>query len=318
MNWKQIGLGVFAVGIVTGTFAALRYGNRYLDHFEDTAPDETADGQFIETADGWRIHYTVQGEGSPVVLIHGFLDSHRTWRYNKDALAQKHRVYAIDVLGFGSSQRVRAPIYTLKQQSRFLHEFFESQNINRADVIGHSMGGALALQFAYDFPASVHQVVLIAPATYLYRRLPRYGFKRVPRRVSRGVLGIYEKIQGDTGNPLRYAYGDPSRVTDDARNIRTRMMRVRGQHDALISMSRCSPEADVPESLAQVTVPTLIIWGTKDRVVPVSDAARHIKDMPHARLEMIETAGHLPHEEEPATVNELVMSFLDSTPDQLG
>lgn len=311
MNWKRISLGMFAVGAVAGTFAALRYGNRFIDQFEDTSRDDIAEGEYFKTAAGWHIHYTVQGEGSPVVLIHGFLDSHKTWRRNVQVLAQTHRVYAIDVLGFGSSERVRDPIYTLRQQSGFLHEFFESQNIVQADVIGHSMGGALALQFAYDFPASVHKVVLIAPATYLYKRFPRNGLNHVPRHVSRGVLGLYEKMQGDRSNPVLFAYGDPDRITEDAKAIRNQMMRVQGQHDALISMSMSKREADVPRELGRVTAPTLVIWGNKDRVVPVSDAAKHLRELPNARLEIIESAGHLPHEEEPEIVNNLVLDFLD-------
>lgn len=314
MNWKRISLGMFAVGAVAGTFAALRYGNRFIDQFEDTSRDEIAEGEYCKTAAGWHIHYTVQGEGSPLVLIHGFLDSHKTWRRNVQVLAQNHRVYAIDVLGFGSSERVRDPIYTMKQQSGFLREFFESQNLEKADIIGHSMGGALALQFAYDFPDSVHKVVLIAPATYLYNRFPRNGLNRVPRHVSRGVLGIYEKMQGDRSNPVLYAYGDPERITEDAKDIRNQMMRVQGQHDALISMSMSKREADVPREMSRVTVPILVIWGKKDRVVPVSDAAKHVRDLPNARLEIIDSAGHLPHEEEPELVNHLITNFLDTNP----
>ncbi len=312
----KIGWGIAALGAVAGIYAALRYGNRFLDQFEDTAHDESAEGDFVKTAAGWRIHYTVQGEGSPVVMVHGFLDSLQTWRRNAHVLAENHRVYAIDVLGFGSSERVREPIYTLKNQAAFLQEFFDAQKIEKADVIGHSMGGALALQFAYDFPASVHKLVLIAPATYLLNALPRNGFKNMPRPISRGMLGIYEKMQGDRANPVRFAYGDPERITDDAVTHRNRMMRVRGQHDALISMSKSKRDANVPQELHTVQMPTLIVWGKKDRVVPASHAHKHFRDMPNARLEWIDDAGHLPHEENPEQVNELVLKFLSENGNQ--
>lgn len=310
-QWKKIGWGVVAAGAAAGVYAALRYGNRFLDKFEDTAHDEIAEGDFVKTAAGWRIHYTVQGEGTPVVMIHGFLDSHKTWRRNEHVLAHEHRVYTIDVLGFGSSDRVRDPIYTMKQQAAFLKEFFDAQKIEKADIIGHSMGGALALQFAYDFPDSVHKLVLIAPATYIYNALPRNGFRRVPRRITRGVLGIYEKMQGDRANPVRYAYGNPERITRDSIEIRNQMMRVRGQHDALIAMSKSKRDANVPQELHKVNVPTLIVCGRKDRVVPAQHAQNHLRELPNARLEWIESAGHLPHEEEPLVVNRLVKGFLD-------
>ena len=257
------------------------------------------------------MHYTVKGEGKPVVLIHGFMDSLQTWRRNADVLAQTHRVYAIDVLGFGSSDRVHAPIYTLKAQAQILSEFFAAQTIENADVVGHSMGGALALQLAYDFPELVHKLVLIAPATYLYAAFPRHGLKPVPRHVSRGVLGLYEKIQGERGNPVRIAYGDPNRITQDSIELRTQMMRVRGTHDALISMSKSNRESDVPYRLKEVQVPTLIVWGKRDRVVPAMHAQWHYRELPNARLEWIDTAGHLPHEEEPEAVNKLLVEFLN-------
>lgn len=311
VTWKKIGWGMMAMGAAAGIYAALRYGNRFLDQFEDTLQDASAPGDFFKTSAGWRIHYTVRGEGSPVVMIHGFLDSLQTWRRNADVLARNHRVYAIDVLGFGSSDRVREPIYTLKQQAALLKEFFDAHQIEKADVIGHSMGGALALQYAYDFPDSVHKLVLIAPATYLYNAFPRNGFKAVPRPITRGVLGIYEKMQGDRANPVRLAYGDPELITEDSIQIRNRMMHVRGQHDALISMSKSKREANVPRELHKIDVPTLIVWGKKDRIVPASHATKHLRAMPNARLEWIESAGHLPHEENPKAVNELVENFLD-------
>ena len=314
---KTIGMGALALGAVAGVWAALRYGNQYLDEFENVQHHAHASGDYFTTAAGWHMHYTVQGQGTPVVLIHGFLDSLQTWRRNVNLLAQKHRVYASDVLGFGSSDRVHAHVYTLKQQSSVLGEFFAAQQIENAAVIGHSMGGALALQFAYDFPDLVHKLVLIAPATYLYAALPRYGLKPVPRQVSRGVLGLYQKITGDRGNPVRLAYGDPARITPDSIELRTRMMRVRGTHDALISMSKSAREADVPYRLKQVQVPTLIVWGKRDRIVPAMHARWHQRQLPNARLEWIETAGHLPHEEEPEAVNLLLSEFLDNESEPL-
>lgn len=299
-----------ALGAAAGVWAALRWGDDFLERFEDTSSDDLATGEYITTSGGWRLHFTVEGEGTPVVLIHGLMDSVHTWRRNVSALAATHRVYAIDVLGFGSSARVRAPIYGLKQQAAVLNEFFDAVGLTRATVIGHSLGGAQALQFAYDFPEKVHKLVLIAPATFLYARLAGRRLRPLPRRLTRGVLGLYYKLQGDSPNLLRYAYADASQITPEALGVRKRMMHVRGTHDTLISMSQSVREADVPRGLSDLHVRTLIIWGRHDRVVPVTHASRHQRALPNARLEWIETAGHLPHEEAPDAVNDLIRSFL--------
>ena len=310
MNRKWLGAGVIAAGAVAGVWAALDWGNRYLDAFETIPHDQDAPGNFVRVGDGWHIHYTVQGEGAPLVLIHGFMDSHQSWRRNVDFWAKSHRVYAIDALGFGASERVRAPIYTLKLQARVLSEFFQTLNIPSAAVIGHSMGGALACQFAYDFPDLVHKLVLIAPATYLYGSVPSDSLRPVPRRLTRGVLGIYEKFQGDSPTALNSAYGDPQRITQDARQFRNRMMHIHGTHDALISMSKSKREANVPEGLNQIKIPALIIWGDCDHILPPAHALLHRRDLPNARVEFVEGAGHIPHEEEPEYVNHLVENFL--------
>src|SRR5262245_15085521 len=133
-NWKQTALALGTAGAVVGILAALRWGNQYLDQFENLGQDELARGQFFTTAEGWRLHHTVAGEGAPVVMIHGFLDSLETWRRNMDALTANHRVYALDVLGFGSSDRVRDHVYTLRVQARVLDEFFRALGIEKAAV----------------------------------------------------------------------------------------------------------------------------------------------------------------------------------------
>lgn len=309
-NWWKISLGLGAVGAAVGIWAALRWGDEFLNRFEDTPHDTNAPGNFVTTSAGYRLHYTSAGQGSPIVLIHGFMDSHRTWRRNVDVLASAHRVYALDMLGFGSSERVRAPIYTLKQQAQALKSFFDALQIGPAVIIGHSLGGALALQFAYDFPDLVHKLVLVAPATYLYAALPRNGLRYIPRGVARGVLGLYQRWQGSRAATVRLAYGAAQRITQDSIGFRKQMLRTRGMHDALLFMIQSKREADVPRYLQQVTVPTLIIWGRRDRVLPGSHARRHAQALPNARLEWVETAGHLPHEEQPEQVNWLLQEFL--------
>jgi pimeloyl-ACP methyl ester carboxylesterase len=118
-------------------------------------------------------------------------------------------------------------------------------------------------------------------------------------------------MRGETPNPVLRAYGNRERITPDSIELRTRLMHTHGMHDALVAMTRSKREADVPRELRRVNVPTLIVMGKRDRLVPPRHGERHARELPNARLEWIETAGHLPHEEEPTAVNALVKQFLD-------
>jgi pimeloyl-ACP methyl ester carboxylesterase len=253
----------------------------------------------------------VQGSGEPVILIHGFMDSLHTWNRNAGAWSENHALYAVDMLGFGCSERVRAPIYSLKQQARVLEEFITGLGLERVCLIGHSMGGAVALQYAYDFPGRVHKLVLVAPATFIYSALPRRVLRRVPRSWLRGAVGLYNRVQGNGYLGLRYAYGDARRLGDQAVRVREHMHRVRGSADALVSMSGSRIECDVPKELCRVWAPTLLVWGDRDRIVPLAHAYRHMNELCNARLEIVRKAGHLPHEEDPETVNSMVGNFLN-------
>lgn len=303
-----LGISALSAAAVLG---ALWWGNRKLIKWESLEAEDYAEGQFCALPNGWRIHYTVRGEGEPVVLLHGFMDSIQSWRKNIGALAINHRVYAIDALGFGASERVVEPIYSLKRGASLLHQFFDTLSIPRATIIGHSMGGALALQFAYDFPARVHKLVLIAPATYYYANWPRRGFASIPRWLARGAMGLQTMAPPMFQTGMANAYGDAAMLDDESVSLRLRTRQVRGSADALLSMTISPRETDLPQGLSDINAPSLIVWGARDRVLPVADSRRHVEALPNAELRIVETAGHLPHEESPYQVNEWFAEFLN-------
>ena len=167
MKTARWALGLASLGVGAAVTGALIAGNRHLDRRQTCTPEEEAEGEFCTLSNGWRLHFVSRGQGSPVVLLHGFMDSLQGWRGNVGCLAQRHRVIALDTPGFGCSERVLQPIYSLKQQARVLGEFLDLLGIERAALVGHSLGGSLAAQFTYDFPERVDRLVLEDAAVYL-------------------------------------------------------------------------------------------------------------------------------------------------------
>jgi pimeloyl-ACP methyl ester carboxylesterase len=307
-----IALGA-AAGLATTTAALVLLGNKRLDKWETLTQDDAPGGDFVTLADGTRMHYLASGlsdQRSAVILIHGLMDSAEQWRANIDALAQTHRVWAIDLIGFGFSSRVTTPTYSMKMFARSVREFMDAQGIARASIVGHSLGGAIALEFAHDFPERVEKLVLIAPATYLLQFRPELKSARHLPAVPRALIGWTMTNRRARERALRDALGDPAHFDPEELARRTRPMRVRGTADALVAMLGSPHGSDLPRDLARVTAPTLIVWGEKDRAVPVRHGAYHARALPNAKLVTIENAGHIPQSEYPERVNALLGEFL--------
>lgn len=319
-----IALGA-AAGVMATTAALVSLGNRRVDKWETLTQEDARDGDFATLSDGTRMRYVARAPATPeqssavsrqrsaVILIHGLMDSAEQWRKNIDALAQTHRVWAIDLIGFGFSSRVTTPTYSMKMFARSLREFMDAQGIARASIVGHSLGGAVALEFAHDFPERVEKLALIAPATYLLQFRPELKMAKHLPFVPRALIGWTMTNRRARERALRDALGDPAHFDPEEWARRTRPMRVRGTADALVAMLGSPHGSDLPQDLGRVTAPTLIVWGDKDRAVPVRHGAYHARALPNAKLIVIENAGHIPQYEYPDQVNELLLRFLDQS-----
>ncbi len=313
---KILGVGL---GIAASMTAALIWREqRRTQRWENLDLADADAGDFVTLSDGAQLHYVRRDPATPptadtadVILIHGVLDSARNWLKNVDALAQTHRVWALDLVGFGYSTRVATPTYSLKQYARHLREFMDAHQITRAHLVGHSLGGAVALEFAHDFPARVARLIAIAPATFLLASLPPAlrWFARVPL-LPHAVIGYSLTNSHARMSAWRIALGDPNRIDPREAELRTRPLHLKGTTAALVAMLASPYHSDLPRELARVTAPTLIVWGDKDLAVPVAHAARHARVLPNAQVIILAGAGHIPQNECPAVVNRLMAEFL--------
>ncbi len=310
-NTVRAGLAVAALGASALAADYILASRRRLREWETLTCADAEEGGFVTLSDGAQMHYLTRGEsGDPVILIHGLMSSAYEWQKNIDALAQEHRVYAIDLIGFGFSSRVSEPCYSLRYFARAVREFMEAQGLARASLVGHSLGGAVALEFAYDYPAQTDRLVLLAPGIYLVKYVkPIHYAARFPY-LPRTVVSLVVCNPRAHRVSLRNALGGAGRIDEETLSFRVRATRVQGTLDALLAMATSPHASDLQVKLEDIQAPTLVIWGDQDLVVPLRHGKRLVRELSHAELIILEGAGHLPNEQFPEIVNRLMVDFI--------
>jgi pimeloyl-ACP methyl ester carboxylesterase len=219
---------------------------------------------------GLRTHYQTSGEGSAVILLHGGGNDWQEWEESFTVLARHFRVYALDLPGFGLSEPCSHPV-SPPWFSLFLRDFMDAAGITHAHVVGHSLGGAIALTFALDFPEKVYKMVLVDSAglgqVTLSGRLILFLIRAAKR-----ITGKEKDSNFRPGGPIR---------------------------DWLLA-----------DRLPELRPPVMIVWGERDRYYPPSLARLAQSLIPDCELHIFPGCGHAPHRERPDEFNELVCEFL--------
>lgn len=226
-----------------------------------------------------RIHYFDSGgDGPPLVMVHGVASRAADAAPLYRALSRTHRIYALDLLGYGESDRPRDSDYSVRTQAAVVRGFMDAMGIAQADVIGVSMGGWVALTVAAEEPARVRKLVLVSSAGVAFpTTLHTASFS--PRTLDELRASI--ALQTDRWVPAFV-------LRDLLRRSRAKAWVVRR------SMSSMLTKRDLLDGrLSRVRMPVLLVWGTRDRIVPLSVAAALQREMPHATLVRLEGCGHL-------------------------
>jgi pimeloyl-ACP methyl ester carboxylesterase len=276
--------------------------------------DKHAQGKFIDLVDrkqhSRRMHYIEKGTGEPVILIHGFNYDSYTWSSNIDPLAEKHKVFAIDLWGFGFSTRQPMDYgYPL-----FAHQvlmFMDSLGIPSASLVGHSMGGGTAITFAGQHPQRVDRLVLV-DAAGMPNQLPLKGkFFQLPW-VPEFLLGLNTNSVRKS-NLLSNWIHNRELLTDEYFEAATCFQKVEGTTEILLAILRKNFFNTLEEEirqLGQADIPTLVIWGRHDNSVPLRCGEEMHRLIKGSRLEVLENAGHLANFDQSDAFNKLVIDFL--------
>ncbi len=266
---------------------------------------------------GYAMHSLQAGQGSPLILLHGLLGAAVCWQPAMLALAERQRrVYAVDALGIGSSDRVPGIDAGLRASAGRLLAFMDAEEIERADLCATSHGGAVAMLFSALYPERVRSVVLQAPANpFCSRSRPqiRLFSSRLGKWLGRGVPHAPRRLQAIA---LERMYGDPTQVQPGALDNYLRSLRIPGTIDYVLAVLGCWTRdmAELRPLLRRLrSVPCLLLWGTEDRAVSLESAAA-LQRVTGAELSLLPGLGHLPYEEQPRLFAERVSAFFASQP----
>ncbi|MDX6742628.1 alpha/beta fold hydrolase [Actinocorallia sp. A-T 12471] len=281
----------------------------------------TVDLRFREVH-GYRRAFRMAGRGPALLLVHGIADSSETWLPVIEDLARTHTVIAPDLLGHGESDKPRAD-YAVAAYACGMRDLLTVLGIDRVSVVGHSLGGGVAMQFAYQFPERCERLVLVSSAGMGPEVHPAFRLATVPGAattlalmsaspVRQAVLAaepVLRRLGGIGLGPdlayvlSRYAlFASPKARRAFLRTIRA-AADVSGQ--AITMLDRSYLAADLP---------TLVVWGDRDAIIPPSHAEIAGAALPGSRLEVFEGAGHFPHRHDPARFVKVLTEFLGSTP----
>jgi pimeloyl-ACP methyl ester carboxylesterase len=263
--------------------------------------------------DGHRMHYLRAGDGPPCVLIHGLLGTADAWRPCLLRLGRERTVLAPDALGIGLSERVEGLDASLEATARRLRSFFDAVGVERADLVGTSHGGGVALQFAALFPERVRSLTLHAPVnpySNLADPLIRFYQSKVGRWFAMRIPQLPERLQNLA---LGRMYADPEGMAPGAIEGWVRPLKTPGTIPHILRIVE-SWDQDM-ESLRGVLdrlagTPILLLWGTHDRAVSIESGYRLLRHFERAEFALIPGTGHLPFEETPEVFSDLVSEFL--------
>jgi pimeloyl-ACP methyl ester carboxylesterase len=263
--------------------------------------------------DGVRVHYQEKGTGTPLVLLHGFSSSTYSWKDVFEPLAKSYRVIAVDLKGFGFSGKPDGD-YSRRAQAILVAHLLDHLKIEKAWLAGNSMGGEVSLNFALQNPQRVAGLILIDSAGVsvsganslapVYARIPFVG----PVLIALALTSDKLVRQG-----LEKSFYDDAKITDERVAFYYRPLKTRGGQLAALRARTQAGEFPIEPDLNKISVPTLIIWGAEDALIPLEAGRKMNSLIKGSKLVIIERCGHVPQEELPERVFDEMTKFIEGS-----
>nr|WP_314145092.1 alpha/beta fold hydrolase [uncultured Rhodococcus sp.] len=267
------------------------------------------------------LRYVDMGDGPPVILVHGLLGSHQSWGTQIERLSHKYRVIAPDLFGHGESDKPTGD-YSLSSHSATIRDLMEHLNIDSAPMVGHSLGGGIVMQLTYLFPERVNRLALVSSGglgpevSLLLKAATLPGSELVlPLLASDWFRRNTESALAQLGRWGLPVEPGPS-MAETWRSFRS--VADRSTRGAFLASTRAvvGPRGQTVSAKQHFekfeSIPSLLVWGGKDRMIPAKHADNIRREVPNSRVEIFPDAGHFPQLDEPDFFFRLLDEFLDS------
>lgn len=274
---------------------------------------ELPSSRYLEV-DGLRLHYSEEGSGPPLVLLHGVAASLHTWDGWAAELAQHYRLIRLDLPGCGLSDPLRQRAhYTPEHTAGLFERIRQRLGLDRFHLAGNSLGGFFSWYYAAHYPERVDKLVLLSPIAYpqalprMFGLLTAWGIGEMARFVSPRFV---------VEQSVRRVYGDPRAVTSRVVDRYHELVCHRRNRHALVETVRriklFATDPVLSTHVRKLRAPTLLMWGAKDRLVPPALIENWMRDVAHLELKVYPDAGHIPMEEYPTETARDAHAFLAS------
>jgi pimeloyl-ACP methyl ester carboxylesterase len=299
--------------IVLIAIISLLFGHRDIPLEDLKAKYAPAPSQFIGI-DGMDVHFRDEGPSSdsiPLVLIHGTGASLHTYQPWVQTLKEKRRVLRMDLPAFGLTGPLPSRDYSLSNYVRFIKNFLDAKGITKCHLAGNSLGGLIAWGFTAEHPEMVEKLILIDAAGYPMKS------KSVPIAFKIAQTPLLNKVMTFitprfmVKSSVENVYADKSLINDALLDRYFELTLRAGNRQALVDRMTMVIDSIPIDRVKNIQQSTLVLWGAKDYLIPVSEASRFHEDLPNDTLVILPSAGHVPMEEQPEESLAALMSFLD-------
>jgi pimeloyl-ACP methyl ester carboxylesterase len=269
---------------------------------------------------GQSVTYRTAGSGPVLLLLHGITNSSETWEPAADALADRFRIIAPDLLGHGHSATPRGD-YSLGAHASGVRDLLSALDCDKVTVVGHSLGGGIAMQFAYQFPERCERLVLVSSGGLgrevhmLLRAAALPGADWVlPLLTSRGARGLGSGIKATLRLGRIAPSPDIEVLASGFGSLDTAGSRQAFLHTVRSVIDTRGQRVSAQDRLHLAAVlPTLIVWGEQDSIIPAAHGEAAHEAMPGSRLELFAGAGHMPHHHHPERFAAILAEFCETT-----
>lgn len=268
-------------------------------------PNAPADATYAEL-EGARLRYVDEGQGPAVVLIHGYASSLETWATVMPALREQHRVLAMDLRGFGWSDRAPGD-YSVEAQARHVLALMDQRGIERAAVVAHSYGSSVALTLALLAPERVTRIALYDAFVYPGQRNTFFEWADAPGLGEALFSAFYDQRPDER---IALAFYDDANLPQALVDAVELAVRRPGTTAAALAVARGMHLERLEPRLGEITAPVLLLWGREDRVTRLAYGERLENELPNARLRVYPRCGHFPMLEAVAPSRRDLIAFL--------